>query len=495
MKKLLFLLIILMMPTMYVFANFKTVINSSVPVFNYADFTIAEVDNIELENKFIALSEIKFNNNDNINSFTENEPYNISVQYPETKSEHINKELNKLATKLIKDFKKDALKYKNKSKEILKEIPKLNINFTVYEYNQNIVSFKYKLERFISEENTIDEIQTTTFDLRTDKNIKLEDNILSKKENMDEVAKIIQNKITENKLLGSKYNYSKIGEMIKPENKTFEKFILDENNLVFLFTNKQLGIDDSTEIIEVEIPILFLVSLFKIDIKELDLFYEKSDPTKYIDENGEEKSYKYIALTFDDGPHAKNTAYLLNELEARNVKATFFILGNRISGNTSIVQKMIDDKHEIGGHTFNHKELNKLNSKQINKEITDTNTELFEYFGIKTTVFRPPYGSVNKNVIQIIKDYNMPIILWNVDPLDWKYQDAQRVSKHIIQKAQNGDIILLHDMFKSSAEAAIIVVDELTKKGFKFLTVTELLSLQGEVLSGTSYSKSNIPKE
>lgn len=215
--------------------------------------------------------------------------------------------------------------------------------------------------------------------------------------------------------------------------------------------------------------------------------------TPYVKKNIPEKDefgfeIKYIALTFDDGP-STNTPRLLDGLAEYDAKATFFVLGHRLEAKSDIVKRLSDEGHSIGNHSFNHKQLTKLSAKDINYQIDETSELIFGITGQDTILLRPPYGAKNSKLIDIAKSKNMSVINWNIDPEDWKNKSAKDISQHIINKAKDGDIILLHDIYSNSVDAALIVVQELSKKGYQFVTVDKLIEInQEKVEAGFVYT-------
>lgn len=178
-----------------------------------------------------------------------------------------------------------------------------------------------------------------------------------------------------------------------------------------------------------------------------------------------------VALTFDDGPSTKYTEKLLKGLKKRGVKATFFLTGERISYSKKIVKRMKKDGHIIGNHTYTHIDLAKTGYNEAKKEIEDTNNAIMEITGEKPKFLRPPYGDWNE---KLLEETDMSIVLWSVDPEDWKDRNADVVAKRVIKSTRPGDIILLHDIFGTSVDAALKIVDELQSKGYHFVTVDQI---------------------
>ena len=185
---------------------------------------------------------------------------------------------------------------------------------------------------------------------------------------------------------------------------------------------------------------------------------------------------KAIALTFDDGPMRPSTLTLLDGLSERGVPATFFLVGEQIPGNEDILRRMAEDGHQIGIHSYSHAKLTQLNAADFSAEVNRTRKVLSNVLGDRNFFLRPPYGLTDAGVIKRAK---APILLWSVDPEDWKDKDPNRVAEHIIANAQDGSIVLLHDIYLESVEAALRVVDTLHEQGFYFLTVSDLFTLRG----------------
>ena len=185
-----------------------------------------------------------------------------------------------------------------------------------------------------------------------------------------------------------------------------------------------------------------------------------------------EEVEKKIALTFDDGPHPKYTEQLLDGLKERNVVATFFVTGENAQNHPDIIRREQEEGHLIGNHTYSHIQLTSRNRETFREELVKTNEILEEITGEKVSFVRPPYGSWDKS---FEKELNMFPVLWNIDPLDWCSHNADCIAAKVVEKAGDGDIILMHDYYETSVTAALEVVDALQKRGFRFVTVEEIL--------------------
>jgi peptidoglycan-N-acetylglucosamine deacetylase len=186
----------------------------------------------------------------------------------------------------------------------------------------------------------------------------------------------------------------------------------------------------------------------------------------------------YIAMTFDDGPSAENTPRLLDILKQRGIKATFFLIGQNVQENPAIVKRILAEGHEIGNHTWTHPQLSKLSDDKVKMEIGKTQDAIKEATGYTPTIIRPPYGAITTREKEWIeKDLGLNVIIWSVDPFDWKRPGPSVVSQRILAGAAPGAIVLSHDIHKQTVDAMPATLDALIAKGYKFVTVTQLIAL------------------
>lgn len=188
-----------------------------------------------------------------------------------------------------------------------------------------------------------------------------------------------------------------------------------------------------------------------------------------------DKSKKMIALTFDDGPNY-NTSKVIDVLNKYDIKATFFVLGSRAINNKDILKKMADSGMEIGNHTYNHLLLTKYDENKIRSEIEDTSEVIYSATKKKPKLLRPSYGSVNNKIKKVA---NMPIIIWDIDTLDWKYHNSKRITSRVVNKVRDGDIILMHDIYSASLNALSNIIPILQDNGYEFVTIDELFYYKG----------------
>lgn len=355
------------------------------------------------------------------------EEYKIDIDYPFTSYTELNKITEDLIYSYIQEYKKN-LNSQHK--------PSLSISYDTFKHNNSIFSFKFNIHNILDNKET-STIKTLTFDLNEGKNITFDDIFEADTDYIKIISEQLPIDILAHNPILTKEKLS--------------NFIIDKNNLTIYFEENQF-----------ENPIEF------INIP-LNTFYNQL--SSYFKDNIEDQR-KLIAITFDDGPNPLTTPILLDGLAERNVKATFFMLGTCIEKNPDIIKRMYKEGHGIGNHSYGHKKMTALNEDAAKEQYNRPNEILSSIIDTKSTLFRPPYGSFNDATKAIV---DVPIILWNIDPYDWKYKDADVIANHIITRAEDGDIILLHDIYSTSVQAAFKVIDTLKEKGFSFVTVDELI--------------------
>jgi len=186
----------------------------------------------------------------------------------------------------------------------------------------------------------------------------------------------------------------------------------------------------------------------------------------------------YIAMTFDDGPSATLTPKLLDLLAAHHMKATFFVIGENVAEHPEIVARAAREGHEIASHSWSHPNLAKMSQESVRSQLQRTDDAIKSATGKSPTLLRPPYGSITEREKRWIHDeFGYDIILWDVDPLDWKRPGPAVVRNRILKETRPGSIVLSHDIHPGTIEAMPSTFDELEAKGFKFVTVSELIDM------------------
>ncbi len=192
---------------------------------------------------------------------------------------------------------------------------------------------------------------------------------------------------------------------------------------------------------------------------------------------------RYVALTFDDGPSGAQTDYLLNGLRARGVRATFFLCGYRMEKYPGLVGQIAEDGHELAVHGFTHRYLHTMAEEEITQELADTAAMITELAGVQARVFRPPGGLYSEEVLTAAEDAGMSVVLWNIDTYDWRDKNAGTIAQRIVSQIHSGDVVLLHDLNRASADGALQAIDALQRSGWEFVTISELALLTGQELT------------
>lgn len=208
--------------------------------------------------------------------------------------------------------------------------------------------------------------------------------------------------------------------------------------------------------------------------KGISYFHTEIDPDKPM-----------VALTFDDGPSIY-TPEILKTLKKYHARATFFIVGERVSSYASTIKQASRQGCEIGSHSYSHANLGISGVATINKELNKTEKKVKSVLGFHTPVMRPPYGSIGNDLRKLV---GKPMILWSIDTLDWKTRNAKSTESKIMSTVKDGDIILMHDLYSQSRDAAKKVIPKLIKKGYQLVTVSEMAQYKGFVMKdGKAYT-------
>lgn len=190
-----------------------------------------------------------------------------------------------------------------------------------------------------------------------------------------------------------------------------------------------------------------------------------------------------VALTFDDGPHDVFTPKLLDILKARNIKATFYMVGRNAAAYPHVVKRIAEEGHEVANHSWSHPILAQMGDTSLDSQLQKTHDAIVSACGVAPLTYRPPYGQIR--MVQrkrIMETLGYPTVLWDVDPLDWQHpRTVKKVHDRILAQTRPGSIILCHDIHESTVDAMPSTIDELTAKGYKFVTVTQLFNLEAQM--------------
>lgn len=207
--------------------------------------------------------------------------------------------------------------------------------------------------------------------------------------------------------------------------------------------------------------------------EELPALSESVLASKFIRQGPQD--LQRVAITFDDGPYLLTEKYI-EILKAYDVRATFFLIGVQIEKYPDDAKMIIDNGYEIGIHSYGHKQLTRMSTGSMEEDFRKSLTAVRNLTETDIRFFRPPFGDFNDNIIQTAKTHKLTTILWCVDPRDWQRNDPDRIARHVIEKADNGAIVLLHEGRHGTLEALPRIIEGLWDKGFEIVSLSELLS-------------------
>ena len=397
----------------------------------------------------------------------ENKNYIVEINYPKVKS----KQLLAYTDDYIKNKKKEF------KEEISMEDP---LNSSKYEFkadykvtdNNNILGLHLNISEYTGGAHHVRYDKSYYYNKESDEIVSIKD-FLEKDTSLDKLANLsyyyVMKYSDDNNL-----NFDKEGvkEGLSSNLNNFEHFNFIDDGLEFIFPPYQIAYYAAGEI-KIVIPYNELKGI----IKNKYLKYSEKDNIKQ-DNNRDLKEFsnkKLIAFTFDDGPSYIGTNKLLDNLDKYNARVTFFVLGSRVNNYKDTLTKAYKMGNTIGSHTYSHSNLLKLDNYSVMDEIKKTNEAIKNITGSETIYLRPPYGNINSDIKNIS---NMYTILWDLDTEDWKYKDKNRIADYIVSNAHDGAIVLLHDLYETSVDGALLAMERLEKEGYAFVTIDEMIKIK-----------------
>lgn len=397
----------------------------------------------------------------------ENKNYIVEINYPKVKS----KQLLAYTDDYIKNKKKEF------KEEISMEEP---LNSSKYEFkadykvtdNNNILGLHLNISEYTGGAHHVRYDKSYYYNKESDEIVSIKD-FLEKDTSLDKLANLsyyyVMKYSDDNNL-----NFDKEGvkEGLSFNLNNFEHFNFIDDGLEFIFPPYQIAYYAAGEI-KIVIPYDELNGI----IKNKYLKYSKKNNIKQ-DNNRNLKEFsnkKLIAFTFDDGPSYIGTNKLLDNLDKYNARVTFFVLGSRVENYKDTLTKAYKMGNTIGNHTYSHSNLLKLDNYSVMDEIKKTNETIKNITGSETIYLRPPYGNINSDIKNIS---NMYTILWDLDTEDWKNKDKDRIADYIVSNAYDGAIVLLHDLYETSVDGALLAMERLEKEGYAFVTIDEMIKIK-----------------
>jgi len=328
-----------------------------------------------------------------------------------------------------------------------------------------------------------DSTKTLVYDIMRDKMINITDVLSNDAASYVNLSEAIVNRLQKSKDLDIKNKAIK--NHIKASPDSFSNFILTDDSIHFVYAKNTLSSEE----------IIVSCKLDELSDEINPEFFPSNDnfasstslpePTfttvKKPDKSNKKPKIKIkqktVALTFDDGPHYKNTKRLLKKLKKYGVKCTFFVLGRLAKANPKLVKQAYKDGHEIAIHSWSHKQYTKMKAKNVQKDIRRCKRTLAKILGAKYTPrsIRVPYGSYNDRVLKVCKKEKLAVYMWSLDTLDWKNLNKKKNIKVVTKKTRKKDIILMHDIHTPTVASIKDIIVNLSKKGYEFTTVDTLI--------------------
>ncbi|WP_195985757.1 polysaccharide deacetylase family protein [Clostridium sp. D33t1_170424_F3] len=404
-------------------------------------------------------------------SILNNDPDNaVSVHFPVLGIQKVDDKIRAQVDSLLQEYQKQLREEQGRGRAT----GSLLVDYESYLAGDRTVSVVFHVEIDFSTLAHPDVfVRTMTFDLKDEKELTLHEAL--KGDYLQALADLTRKHFRENTSYAGLTEDEQFMRGTAPEDENYQSFALTDDALRLYFQKYQL-FAGSYGLPYVDIPYAELKAYLNVNTTE-KLAAANAAPERVLEEPAApaaiDKSRPVVALSFDDGPNAKVTPRILDILKQNNARATFFVLGNRVDSYASILQREYEEGHEIGNHSYNHPSLTKLSVKDITYQVNETDARISQLVPVVPTLLRPPYGAVNDAVKTSVQK---PLALWSIDTLDWKTRNKDAVVKEVIGKVKDGDIILMHDMYSTTADALEVILPELSKQGFQFVTVSELLA-------------------
>ena len=398
----------------------------------------------------------------------DNKREKVSIEYPITENEKINRLISESIDKIDRDFQNTVLLATVFDKPMTE-----TISYQVTHNTSEALSIVVNIKQDMNGAHPASMTQFWTFDKKSGEIVGLADFT----EQSDEAAEAI--------ISAAKDNISQIIKQRQQPEIDLNEIINKEALSNFIITNNGNSLAWP----------LGQASLLPSSYGELTITMPISSVSKYLQNPTARKfanipkpaekpkpapaaptptvANKTIALTFDDGP-GPYTAHLLDILDQYGAKATFFLIGSKVSGQASVVRSIQARGHQLGNHSWSHPELPKLSVDQIAGEIDRTNETIRQATGVKPSILRPPYGAVNGVVLEQLRLRNMSSILWSVDTRDWADRNSQIVCSRAVAGARPGAVILMHDIHQTSVNAVPCILSSLKQQGYSFVTIQRL---------------------
>lgn len=407
----------------------------------------------------------------------------VSIEYPITKNNKINKTIAQVITRDDRDFRYIATNVLSFNQPMTE-----TISYQITHNNSAALSIIINIKQDIHGAHPVSLTHFWTFDKKSGEVISLNDLTEQSEKATEEIVAAARNNINET-IKQRQQPELDLSETITQE--TLSNFVIIDggNSLAWPIGQASL-LPSAYGEMTIKVPIAAVAKYLQnptarklANIPKPPEPKPEPTPAPATPAPAPTTGNKVIALTFDDGP-GPHTAHLLDILDQYGAKATFFLIGSKVSGQASIVRSIQARGHQLGNHSWSHPELPKLPVDQIASEIDRTNEAIRQATGITPSILRPPYGAVNGVVLEQLRLRGMSSILWSVDTRDWADRNSQIVCSRAVAGARPGAIILMHDIHQTSVGAVPCILSALKQQGYSFVTMQGLL---GNTTPGVGY--------
>jgi len=412
----------------------------------------------------------------------------IAIHYPLTANQTVNKQIKSYIDSQLDDFMEDI--------DESERLSEFYINFEVFHFDETTLSFVFNHYLIHpTHANGHSYFHTLTFDLKTGETFELKD-IFATDQYLDFLSEQIYHQLESFYTDKDEVDLDHLRTGTLPELENFKHFAIDRKGLTIFFDNYQfgskinevnhciIGWEQLSEVVSERFEYNGYLPTEKPPVAELPS--EETEPP-VVDSDLADK--KLIALTFDDGPHQTLTPKLLDILAEHEVPATFFVIGSLVEYYPELVSRAFQEGHQIGNHTYNHKNLSNLSVEEIRKEISETADLIESATGSKPNILRPPYGSYND---EVLTHADAAVIMWSLDTEDWKHRDSDLVYDAVVNQAQDGDIVLFHDIHETTIATIEAIILQLKDEGYTFVTIQQLIEARDKLNLGQVYY--NLPQ-
>ena len=390
----------------------------------------------------------------------------IGILYPETEVAVLNKEINRWIVENVEKFTREAEEFFDGVNAA--ELTVAYESFYADETTASVVLTGTFIAPFMA--HPVDIVRTFNVDL-TDKRIFGVGELFENEQRQQFISLIAQK--------------AELDKEDISENLLESAYLTDDEIVVVLERGRFLPMSDGTKYIEFKYDDIEHLIKKKFQDNSPESMPDEIVDSPIVEENTPETEIDpdkpMVALTFDDGPSA-HTDRLLDIFARYGGKGTFFVLGNLIDSRKNTLKRIVYEGHEIGNHSWNHRQFTNLSSEEITDQIMMTRAKIYDVTGVDTLIVRPPYGACNDTVKAVGASVGISFVNWSVDTLDWKSKNAVAVRKEIINNISDGAIILCHDLHKTTVDAMETVIPELIEKGYQLVTVSELMEYSQRTL-------------